>query len=236
MYDIEDNIRRVRERIAEAADNCGRKPSEITLIAVTKTHPAEIIASAIEAGITDIGENRIQEAETKFSQLGLEEPSLKVKRHLAGHLQRNKVKKALQLFDIIHSVDSLRLAEAVSQSAAEYPEPVEILIEVNTSREESKFGLIPEETIETIEQISQLLNIKILGLMTVAGFSDDMKIVRPQFVELRKLSEKIDKMRFPNVEMRHLSMGMTNDFETAIEEGATMVRIGTAIFGERVTV
>lgn len=233
MLDIDDNLARVFDRIAEAASRASRDPSDIELIAVSKTRTVEEIQRAIEAGVTNIGENRIQEAEAKFVQLGLNEPHPKVRRHFVGHLQRNKVKKALPLFDLIHSVDSLRLGEAISQQAQVLGKKADVLVEVNTSSEASKFGLEIEETTDIVERLSQLPNIRILGLMTVAAFIQDAEKVRPCFVELRRLSEKIRRQDYPGIEMKYLSMGMSSDFETAIEEGANMVRIGTSIFGER---
>ena len=228
MVDIRANVKRVKERVAEAALRAGRDPSEITIVAVSKNFPVEAIEEAIEAGITDIGENRVQEAEAKFNRIGRV-----VRWHMVGHLQRNKVKKALNIFDLIHSVDSVRLLEELEKRAAQRGEVVEVLVQVNTSGEETKFGLKPEEVEGFMEIAAQKEHVRVLGLMTIGPLVDDPEKARPCFAMLREIKERIEGMKLPNVEMRHLSMGMTNDFEVAIEEGADMVRIGRAIFGPR---
>lgn len=228
MAEIRENVRRVRERVAEAAVRAGRDPSEITIVAVSKNFPVEAIEEAIEAGITDIGENRVQEAEAKFSRIGR-----KVRWHMVGHLQRNKVKKALNIFDLIHSVDNVRLLEELEKRAAQRGEIVEVLVQVNTSGEETKFGLKPDEVERFMEAAAQKEHVRVLGLMTIGPLVDDPEKARPCFAMLREIKERVEGMRLPNVEMRHLSMGMTNDFEVAIEEGADIVRIGRAIFGPR---
>ena len=222
---IGDNLKRVREQIAAAAEESGRSPEEIQLVAVTKTVEVEAIQEAISCGVTIIGENRVQEALAKH-------PRVKgsVKWHLVGHLQRNKVKKALEIFDLIHSVDSLRLAEEISRRSQELRRRTDILIQVNTSGEESKFGLAPHEAIPFLESLAPLGGIRILGLMTIGAFLPDPEQVRPCFVKLREIFEHAKSLRIPNLEMRLLSMGMTNDFPAAIQEGANMLRIGTAIF------
>jgi len=230
---IEDRVKDVFERAAEAALKAGRSPDEIEIVAVSKNHPPEAVREAVRAGIKHIGENRIQEAEPKFRWLEENHPELQFKRHMVGHLQTNKSGKAIRLFQLIHSVDSLRLGNAISKRAVESGRTVEILVEVKTSTETTKFGIEPENAIELVESLAGLSGVKVRGLMTVGAFLPDPEEVRPCFIALRKLSEEIASRHIPGVEMRFLSMGMTNDFEAAIEEGANMVRIGTAIFGAR---
>jgi pyridoxal phosphate enzyme (YggS family) len=220
-------VAEVRERIARAAARSGRKPGDVLLVAVTKTIPAERIDEAIAAGITDLGENRVQEALEKISQIRGQATW-----HLVGHLQTNKVSKALELFDWIHSLDSLHLAEAVGKRARELGKVVPVLVEVNTSGEETKFGLSPERAAEEVARIGNVTGIAVKGLMTVGTFGP-VEEARACFQSLRRLRDEIAGRAYPGVTMEHLSMGMTNDFEAAIEEGATMVRIGTAIFGAR---
>lgn len=225
---IVDNIHSVKQRIKNTCQKIGRNENEIILIAISKTIPAEKITIAVENGIEHIGENRVQEAEKKFEQLG------KIATwHLVGHLQTNKVKKALQIFDFIHSVDSYHLAQEISKRALQSGRMVECLVEVNTSEEISKFGVSPEETVELIKKISLLPGIQVKGLMTIGTFLPDPEDVRPCFKLLKDLSDEIHNTGLDGVEMKYLSMGMTNDFEVAIEEGANMIRVGRAIFGER---
>ena len=228
MASIRDNLSRVQDRIAAAAARAGRNPTSIGLVAVSKTKPVSLIVEAIDAGITDIGENRVQEAQSKHPQIA----SL-VKWHLVGHLQRNKVKQALQIFDLIHSVDSLRLLDEIDRRSAQLNRTTEVLIQVNTSAEPSKYGLEPNQTLNFIENTHPYTHVRIKGLMTIGAFLPDPEAVRPMFVLLRQLRDKITAQQFPKVEMDNLSMGMTNDFEVAIEEGANLIRVGTAIFGER---
>ena len=215
------NVAEVRARIGVAAERAGRDPASVTLIAVSKTFPAEAIAAAVAAGVRDIGENRVQEAEGK--RAALDALGVRPVWHLIGHLQTNKVKTALQVFDILHSVDSLRLAETLSRHATA---PVDVLLEVNVGGEASKFGFAPEETLRAVEQVGRLPNLRPRGLMTVAPAVDEPEDVRPVFRRLRELRDAAGLV--------DLSMGMTHDFEVAIEEGATMIRVGRAIFGERV--
>jgi hypothetical protein len=215
---IEENIRNIEKRIERACERAGRSPDEVTLVAVTKTFPPEAIRAAFEAGIRDFGENRVQEAEPKIEQLRELSPTW----HMVGHLQTNKAKTALQLFDIIHSIDSIKLAEALSRRTEK---KIPILLEVNLSKEASKYGFTEEELPQAITQISSLPNLEIKGLMTMAPYVEDPEEVRPIFRRLRELRDKVG--------LEQLSMGMTDDFEVAIEEGATIVRIGRAIFGER---
>lgn len=225
---IEENIVSVKQRIEMVCQKIGRDAKDIVLVAVSKTVPAEIVQRAVAAGITHLGENRVQEAEQKYQQLG------KIATwHLVGHLQTNKVKRALQIFDFIHSVDSYHLAQAISQQAYSMGRTIECLVEVNTSQEATKFGISPEATLELVRHISRLPAIRISGLMTVGAFLPDPEKVRPCFKLLKELRDQIQGVPLENVELKYLSMGMTNDFEVAIEEGANMVRIGRAIFGER---
>ncbi|RMH72661.1 MAG: YggS family pyridoxal phosphate-dependent enzyme [Gemmatimonadetes bacterium] len=229
MNTIHTRIAHVRERMATAAARAGRSVDEITLIAVSKTRTLAEIQAAIDAGITVLGENRVQEAETKIPKL----PAGTVTWHLIGHLQKNKINKALDLFSLIHSVDSYKLAEAISKRALQRQKVMDVLIEVNTSGEASKFGVDPDHAIELVKSAASLEGIRIQGLMTVGPFLDDAEAIRPCFSQLRHLRDHIQTLELPNVSMRHLSMGMTNDFEVAIEEGATLIRVGTAIFGAR---
>ncbi len=228
MAFIHENLSRIQDRVAAAAAHVGRNPDSIELVAVSKTKPVGLIVEAIEAGITHIGENRVQEAQSKHPQI-----AHPVKWHLVGHLQRNKVKQALQIFDLIHSVDSPRLLAEIDRRSAESNRTTEILIQVNTSAEPSKYGLEPEQTLDFIESAHPYTHVRIKGLMTIGAFLSDPEAVRPMFAVLRRLREKVIAQQFPNVEMDTLSMGMTNDFEVAIEEGANLIRVGTAIFGER---
>jgi hypothetical protein len=216
-------------RIKKAADACNRPLDSIQLIAVSKTMPAEIVKEAIEAGVTDLGENYIQEARDKVSALATSD----VNWHYIGHLQSNKAKYAVRLFDLIHSVDSLKLARELNKYAQKNDKIQSILVQVNVAREDTKSGIYVENTIELLKNISQLENISVSGLMTMPPFFNAPEKVRPFFAALRKLRDEIRAEGIPNIAMQELSMGMTGDFEAAIEEGATMVRIGTAIFGER---
>jgi pyridoxal phosphate enzyme (YggS family) len=225
---IAENVREVRDRIEAAADRALRDPSDVQLVAVTKTVEPDRIVEAIEAGVTCIGENRVQEALRKFT-----DNLPPVEKHLVGHLQTNKVKKALPLFDMIQSVDSVRLAREISTVCSASGTTAEVLVEVNTSGEETKFGLDPDEAAEAIEEMADLPGIRILGLMTIGAFLPDPEDVRPCFRRLRELRSTVEGRVIPGVSMDHLSMGMTNDYEVAIEEGATIVRVGRAIFGER---
>ncbi len=225
---IRENVREVRERMAGAAERALRDPEEIALVAVTKTVEPPLIVEAIEAGVTCIGENRVQEAERKF---GDDLPP--VERHLVGHLQTNKVKKALELFDMIQSVDSLRLAREISTRCEVRGTTIDVLVEVNTSGEDTKYGLPPEEVLAAVEEMADLRGLAVRGLMTIGAFLPDPEDVRPCFRQLRGIRNEIEERVVPGVSMEHLSMGMTNDFEVAIEEGATIVRVGRAIFGER---
>ncbi len=233
---LEGNIARVRERIAAAARRVGRDPQEITLVAVTKTVPADRIRAAWELGVTDFGENRVQEAVAKIPLVipeGEAETGRPAPRwHMIGHLQRNKVKRVIPLFDIIHSVDSVRLAREIDRRAGRAEKVMPVLLEVNVAGEATKYGFAPEEVLPAVEEIKELPHLEIQGLMTVPPIAEDPEEVRPHFRRLRELRDELAR-RFPSLNWHHLSMGMTDDFEVAIEEGATMVRIGRAIFGER---
>ena len=226
--EIEASLRRVEARIAAAAERAGRDPAEVLLVAVTKTVPAERINEAIRAGVRAIGENRVQEAESKWGGL-LPGPE----RHMVGRLQRNKAGKAVDLFDRIQSIDGLRLAEAVSRRAEAAGRRIPVLIEVNTSGEESKAGVEPEGLRPLLQETAGLPGISADGLMTIGPLTEDAGTVRAAFRRLRLLFDGLREHPVPGTDMRHLSMGMSGDFEIAIEEGATIVRVGTAIFGAR---
>ena len=228
MTTIKENLLNIQSIISRQAALSGRNAAEITLVAVTKTVAPELIQEALAAGVTDIGENKVQEALTKNTRLGTA-----VHWHLIGHLQSNKAKTAVQLFDLIHSVDSLKLAEAINREAGRAGKKQRILIEVNVSGEESKFGCSPEAAVDLIKSASRGNNLQIEGLMTMAPFTADKDRIHSAFRGLRELKEKIAGGQIPNVAMKHLSMGMSQDFEIAIAEGATLLRIGTAIFGRR---
>lgn len=227
---IAHNLSRVKEQIALACLKAGRSPDEIRLVAVAKGRTCAQVEEASAAGITDIGENRVQEAVLKYSAEALACGLRRVKWHMVGRLQTNKAKVAVKIFDLIHSVDSLRLAEAISKEAGKINKFQDILLEVKTSPEETKTGLNPEDTLEVFKEISQLPNISIKGLMTIAPFTDNPEGSRLYFKTLRKLSEKIDWKPVTGDPGSILSMGMSNDFEVAIEEGSTMLRLGRAIF------
>jgi pyridoxal phosphate enzyme (YggS family) len=226
---LKERIKRVQERIREAADASNRPESDIRLVAVSKTMPAEIVKEAIASGMTDFGENYIQEAREKIITLS----TYPVTWHYIGHLQSNKSKYAVRMFDLIHSVDSLKLAKELNKCAQKIEKVQDILIQVNVAKEDSKSGVYVEDTSRLLKDISQLANIAVKGLMTMPPYFNAPKKVRPFFTALRQLRNQIKNENIPNISMEELSMGMTGDFEAAIEEGATMVRVGTAIFGER---
>ena len=228
MEFIKNNLIEVEKKICNACKRAGRDRNEVTLIAVSKTKPVEMLEACIENGITVFGENKVQELCGKYEVL----PE-NLHWHMIGHLQRNKVKYITDKAELIHSVDSLRLAEAISEDAVKKGVNANILIEVNVAQEDSKFGLKTEDTEELIRQISSLPNIFIKGLMTIAPYTEVPEENRPIFRTLKQLSVDIASKNIDNVSMNILSMGMTGDYEVAIEEGATMVRVGTGIFGER---
>ena len=225
---IRENIEHVENTIDEACRQSGRNRSEVTLIAVSKTKPVEMLKEAYETGCRDFGENKVQELVDKYEVLPKD-----IRWHMIGHLQRNKVKYIVDKVYLIHSVDSLRLAEEISKEAAKKNVTVPILIEVNVAQEESKYGLKPEEVLPFIEEIADFSHIQIKGLMTIAPYVENAEENREIFRELKKLSVDIAAKNINNVNMSVLSMGMTNDYQVAVEEGATMVRVGTGIFGER---
>ncbi|MGB2768736.1 MAG: YggS family pyridoxal phosphate-dependent enzyme [Candidatus Zixiibacteriota bacterium] len=228
MSRIEENVKSVWSLIDKAAQASGREGEKVELVAVSKTVEPERVNEAIRCGIDIIGENRVQEAEGKFKEIT--EPVIK---HLVGHLQTNKAKKAVELFDFIQSVDSERIAKEISRRALDKGKVMDVLVEVNTSAEETKFGVEPDQALPLIETISRLEGIKIKGLMTIGLFSDNPEDTRPCFKRLKTFFEEVKSANVPRVEMRYLSMGMTSDFEVAIEEGSNMVRVGTGIFGAR---
>jgi hypothetical protein len=230
IANIQDNIARVEERIAAACRRSGRRREDVRLVAVSKTHPADSVRAAFAAGLRDFGENRVQEAASKLQALA----ELGATWHLVGHLQSNKARVACELFDWVHSVDSLRLAEKLAQGAASGGTWMPVLIEVNLGEETSKAGVRATEVAALAEQIAPLETLDLCGLMVIPPFLENPEGVRPYFRQLRALAGEIEKRNLPNVSIRELSMGMSNDFEVAIEEGATMVRVGTAIFGKRV--
>ncbi|HEY3249111.1 MAG TPA: YggS family pyridoxal phosphate-dependent enzyme, partial [bacterium] len=218
---IETALAHLRDRIASAAVRSGRHPEDIVLVAVTKGVDADRIRAAIAAGITDLGENRVQEAALKIEAIGRRA----VHWHLVGHLQRNKVREAVGLFDVIHSVDRVRLAADLSRLASM---PIEILLQVNVSGERQKSGFSPDDLPSAIRQIAALPGLNVTGLMTIAPMMDDPETVRPIFRRLRDLRDRLNALGIPGLQLRYLSMGMSDDFEVAVEEGATIVRIGRA--------
>ena len=226
MNSIAENLQRVREQMAQAAAKAGRPVEEIELVAITKTHPAEKVREAIEAGQTLFGESRVQEARRKIAEL----PS-NVRWHFVGHLQKNKVRHALPLFEIIHSVDSLALAEEINRIAQEEGLHPRVLLEVNVGGEGSKFGFAPEKLRTELESLLALPRLSILGLMCIPPIAQEVEASRKYFVQLREFRDSL-QTEF-RVDLAQLSMGMTQDYWIAVEEGATLVRVGTAIFGER---
>ncbi len=229
MENVAENLARIRERIAAACLRAGRKQEEVTLVAVSKTVPPELIRQAYDAGLRDFGENRVQEAATKRPALS----DLTVEWHLIGHLQSNKAKHARELFHWVHSIDSVRLAQKLDQAAVCTGERLKVLIQVNLGGEATKSGVEENEVFPLIEEMQRLETLEIRGLMTIPPFCEDPEDVRPYFRRLGELARKIADARLSHGSMEHLSMGMTHDFEIAIEEGATMVRVGTGIFGAR---
>jgi hypothetical protein len=225
---VKENLLIVENRIKEACKRCGRDRSEVTLIAVSKTKPADMVREAYQWGIRDFGENKVQEICDKYEQLPGD-----IRWHMIGHLQRNKVKQVIDKAVLIHSVDSVRLAEQIEEEAAKKEICVDILLEVNVADEESKFGFRLEETEQAIRDISVFPHISIKGLMTIAPFVENSEQNRPVFKELNQFYVDMQRKNIDNVNMNMLSMGMTGDYEIAIEEGATLVRVGTGIFGTR---
>lgn len=222
------NLKEVEAKIEAACKRAGRDRSEVTLIAVSKTKPVEMLEEAYETGIREFGENKVQEMMDKYEVMPKD-----IHWHMIGHLQRNKVKYLMGKAALIHSVDSLRLAEEISAQSVKHEVTTDILIEVNIAGEETKFGTDREEAIALVEAAAKLPNIHICGLMTIAPFVENPEDNRKYFQQIRQLSVDIKEKNIDNVDMCILSMGMTGDYEVAIEEGATMVRVGTGIFGAR---
>ena len=224
---IRENLEEVERRITAAAERSGRKRSDITLIAVTKTHPAEMMNEAIELGVTDIGENKPQEVRDKYADV---KP---VRWHLIGHLQTNKVKYVIDKVCLIHSVDSVKLMDEIERQAEKHDTTMDILIQVNISGEETKSGIKPEEIYDLIEHAGELSRVKVKGLMTIAPKTDNPVTNALHFDNIRRLFLDIQSKKYDNISLEYLSMGMSGDYETAIEHGANMVRVGSAIFGQR---
>ena len=230
MVDVAGNYRGILERIAGAAAKVRRDPREIRLLAAAKSQSVEAIRAALAAGVTLIGENYVQEAADKKRLI-----AASVEWHMIGHLQRNKVRAALDLFDVIESLDNLALARELDKEGAKRGKTIRAFVEVNLGGEESKSGVAKEQTQALMEALSDLSHINIEGLMTVPPFRENLDAVRPYFRELRDLQDQFNELRLPNIQLKELSMGMTHDFTVAIEEGATIVRVGTALFGPRIS-
>lgn len=225
---LKDQLQEAEKRIQAACDRAGRKREEVTLIAVSKTKPVETLQEAYDLGVRIFGENKVQELTAKYEALPKD-----IHWHMIGHLQTNKVKYIIDKAELIHSVDSLKLAETIEKEAAKHDLIADILVEVNVAEEESKFGMKMEEVIPFVEKVSAFPHVRVRGLMTIAPFVEDPEENRSIFADLHKLYIDIKKKNHDNDTVSVLSMGMTNDYEVAIEEGATMVRVGTGIFGAR---
>ncbi len=226
---ITENIAEIRSRMAEAARRSGREPEDVLLIAVTKLHEPDEIEEAIAAGVTDIAENKVQEIQKKFDQI-----HSPVNWHLIGHLQTNKVKYIIDKVVMIHSVDSAHLAQEIDKRAQAAGKTMDVLLQVNAAHEESKFGLDPKDVPQVFREIlDSCPNVRIRGLMHIAPWSEDPEEIRPYFKEVKDLFDTLAEVKHPNADFKYLSMGMSHDFETAIEEGANIIRVGTSIFGER---
>ncbi len=231
---LRDNLERVRQRVQQACQRCDRQPSSVTLIGVTKTVPSEIIRDAVALGLTELGENRVQDAREKQTVLPRTLNPEPIRWHLVGHLQSNKAKLAVELFDVIHSVDSLALIQMLERAAQSRPRLLEVLIQVNISGEQTKFGCRPNEVPGLIDALRGCRQLTLVGLMTLAPFSENPEEARPHFRNLRALRDAMSQSpHHPITPSLQLSMGMSQDFEVAIEEGADWIRIGTAIFGAR---
>ena len=225
---VAENLKTIRERVDAACERAGRRPEEVTLIAVSKTKPLSMLQEAYEAGARDLGENKVQEILEKYPEMPED-----ARFHMIGHLQTNKVKQVVGKAVLIHSVDSLHLAEKIEQEAAKRDLTADILLEVNVAREESKFGLMLEEVIPLLEEVKNLPHVRVRGLMTIAPNVENPEENRKHFKKLYQLYVDIKSKNIDNGTMSVLSMGMTGDFEVAVEEGATMIRVGTGIFGSR---
>lgn len=227
---IKENIDDIIKRKNEAALRCGRNPEDITIIAVSKTVDGSRAREAVMGGLENLGENRVQEIMNKYHELH----DLPVKWHMIGHLQKNKVKYIIDKVELIHSVESIELAAEINKRSSQHNIISNILIELNIGEEESKFGINEDSVYDFVGSLEQFENIKIMGLMTVAPFCDNPEDVRWVFKKMKEIYDKISSMDLKNTQMKYLSMGMTNDFEIAIEEGSNIVRIGTAVFGKRI--
>jgi len=231
---VKDNIRRIKDRIELACFRIYQDPKSITIIAVSKGRTPEQVKEAIDSGLLDLGENRVQEAILKYNELSAKRYTLNaIKWHMVGHLQTNKVKDAVKIFDLIHSVDSTRLAEEINNQAVKINKIQDVLLEIKTSPEATKFGLRPDEAIKVIKEISGFKNINIGGLMTIPPIVNNPEKARPYFKLLKELRDRINSLNVTPSPLYALSMGMTDDFEAAIEEGSNMVRLGRAIFEDR---
>jgi PLP dependent protein len=228
MVDVAANYRNIVDRIREAATKTGRDGSKIKLLAAAKSQSVDSLRTAVAAGVTLVGENYVQEAKEKKKQI-----TASVEWHMIGHLQRNKAKMAVEIFDMIESLDNVALARELDKEGRRRGKHIRALVEVNLGGEESKTGIDRNGVAGLLEEIAELSNLRIEGLMTVPPFRDDLEKVRPYFRELRELREELNEPRYLNVDLQELSMGMTHDYTVAIEEGATIVRIGTALFGPR---
>jgi len=226
---VAENIKNIRERINRACFRCGRKPEEVTLVAVTKTFGSDMMKEAVDAGQLDFGENYVQELNEKRDELR----NLNVRWHFIGHLQTNKVKYIAEYVHLVQTVDNVRVAEEIQKRAQAHGRIIDILVEVHTTTEETKSGVSPRKTLDLVKQISPFKNVRMQGLLTMGPFSDDPNDSRPSFQQLVHVQKRIEQEGIPGVSAKQLSMGMTHDFEVGIEEGATIVRLGTAIFGKR---
>lgn len=229
MIDVAQNFQTVRERVARAAERAGRDPDDVIIVGASKQVEVARIEQAMAAGLRHVGENYVQEAKPKVAAIGS-----RVTWHFIGHLQTNKARDAVRMFDVIHSLDRLELAKELSKRAAALGKIMDVFVEVNIAGEETKSGVAPNEVEALIRQAAELPNLRVRGLMTMPPLFDDPEKSRPYFRALRTLQENLTQKNIPNVELSHLSMGMTADFEVAVEEGATIVRLGTGIFGPRI--
>ncbi len=227
---IKDNLARLRQEIADACRKSGREPGDVTLVGVTKFVSLEDIQEAINSGLTDIAENRVQEAEKKFPPLLAANP--KIKRHLIGHLQSNKAKDAVAVCDLIQSVDSIKLAQEIEKQAIKINKTVDVLLQFNTAEEPQKFGATATDALSLVEAAGKLTKVKVVGLMAMAPYTEDQGIIRKAFADLRGIRDRIVKnfSGHPSIHMNILSMGMSSDYRIAIEEGSTMIRVGSALF------
>jgi PLP dependent protein len=227
---VAERLAAVRAQVAEACRRAGREPAEVTIVGVSKTMPVDRVREAYQAGLRELGENRIQEAVPKIQELGWPDATW----HLIGHLQTNKARQAARHFAVVQSIDSPRVAEALSAEAQKVGRRLDVMLEVNYAGEPSKFGFAPDETLDAARQAARLPALRVIGLMTVAPQAVDPETIRPVFRGMRQLGDRV-RAGLPDAPIWHLSMGMTDDYPVAIQEGATIVRIGRAIFGERAT-